>query len=81
MSDPQSNDRVAAGNGAPLSTPGLPRWVKVFLIVVVALILLGVGAALMIGGEHGPGRHRAGSTTTGAAPLPTIGPSTISGVT
>jgi hypothetical protein len=80
MSDPQSNDQVAAGDRAPLSAPGLPRWVKVFLIMVVALILLGVGAALLIGGEHGPGRHRAGSVTTGAAPLPALEPNTISGL-
>jgi hypothetical protein len=35
----------------------MPRWVKLLgLIVVVALVLL-VMVLLLIGGEHGPGRH------------------------
>ncbi len=39
-----------------------PRWVKVFGIVTLVLVLLVVVVALMIGGKHGPGRH------TGARP-------------
>lgn len=35
-----------------------PRWVKIFGIVVIALILLLViGKLTGIGGSHGPGRH------------------------
>ena len=33
-----------------------PRWVKVFGIIALALILL-IGIMLLSGGEHGPGRH------------------------
>jgi hypothetical protein len=40
------------------STTGTPRWVKVFGIVVIVLVL---GFVIMkltgVGGEHGPGRH------------------------
>lgn len=38
--------------------PGTPRWVKVFGIVVIVLVLLFVIMKLTgVGGEHGPGRH------------------------
>jgi len=38
--------------------PGIPRWVKVFGIIVIVLVLLG-GIIMFtgVGGEHGPGRH------------------------
>jgi hypothetical protein len=36
--------------------PPTPRWVKVFGIILVVVVLL-VGIALLAGGEHGPGRH------------------------
>ncbi len=38
------------------STTGTPRWVKVFGIIVIVVVLL-VVARIFIGGEHGPGRH------------------------
>jgi hypothetical protein len=38
------------------STPGIPRWVKVFGIVVIVLILLFV-ISLLSGVRHGPGLH------------------------
>ncbi len=40
----------------PPPYPGTPRWVKVFGIIVIVLVLL-VVAMMFIGGEHGPGRH------------------------
>ena len=36
--------------------PPLPRWVKV-AVLVMAVLLLAVLAATLIGGNHGPGRH------------------------
>lgn len=36
--------------------PGTPRWVKVFGIILIVVVLL-VIARIFIGGEHGPGRH------------------------
>jgi len=35
--------------------PGTPRWVKVFGIIVVVLLV--VGLMFIGGGEHGPWRH------------------------
>jgi len=45
------------------SRAGMPRWVKVSLIIGLALVLLFViGKITGIGGEHGPGRHGGGDT-------------------
>ena len=41
---------------SPGSTMGTPRWVKVVGIIAVVLLLL-LGIMMLIGGEHGPGRH------------------------
>ena len=44
--------------------PGMPRWVKVFVLIVILLILLVVVLKLTgIGGDHGPGRHAPGMLT------------------
>jgi hypothetical protein len=37
--------------------PGTPRWVKVFGIIVIVAVLLGVVIMFISGGQHGPGRH------------------------
>jgi hypothetical protein len=36
---------------------GMPRWVKIFIITTLTLVLLIVVAMLLSGGQHGPGRH------------------------
>ena len=38
------------------SPPKMPRWVKVFGIIVIVLLLVFV-IIHIFGGEHGPGRH------------------------
>ncbi|MEO7908658.1 MAG: hypothetical protein ABIV47_03305 [Roseiflexaceae bacterium] len=38
------------------STSGTPRWVKVFGIIVLVVVLLFV-ISLLAGGQHGPGLH------------------------
>lgn len=38
-------------------TTGIPRWVKIFGIVALAVIVLVVILMIASGGEHGPGRH------------------------
>lgn len=44
--------------GPPESTTGVPRWVKVLLVVAVVLaVLVAVMLLTGIGGEHGPSRH------------------------
>lgn len=45
--------------------PGTPRWVKVFGIIALVLILLVVGVLLFGGAEHGPGRHGPSGGTDG----------------
>lgn len=43
------------------SPPGVPRWLKIFAVIAVALLLFAVGAMIIMGGEHGPGRHQHGA--------------------
>jgi hypothetical protein len=46
------------------STIGTPRWVKVFGIIALAVVVLFVVLKVTgLGGEHGPGRHTPGGDT------------------
>jgi nitrate reductase NapE component len=53
--------------------PPTPRWVKVFAIIAVVVVLL-VAVALVTGlggpGQHGPGRHSLGGGVTEEQTLP-----------
>lgn len=40
--------------------PRMPRWVKIFGIVAVIVLVLVVAIALFGGDKHGPGRHHVG---------------------
>ena len=55
----QPSDRDDAGYD-PARSPatGVPRWVKVFLLVTAAIVVLGVVVMLLVEGDHGPGRHQ-----------------------
>lgn len=47
------------------ASPGTPRWVKMFGIIALVVILLFVTLKLTgLGGEHGPGRHLPPSSVT-----------------
>jgi hypothetical protein len=47
-----------SGSGAtPTPAAGMPRWVKLSLIVVTLLVALFIGLQLAGVGDHGPGRH------------------------
>jgi hypothetical protein len=50
-----------------------PRWVKVFGIVLIALVLLVVMVLLVSGGDHGPGRHLPSSDIGGQTASSTHG--------
>ena len=53
---PDSNgDDTGAGPDRG-STTSTPRWVRVFGIIVIVLVLLFV-VQILIGGGHGPGAH------------------------
>lgn len=45
------------------ASPGTPRWVKLFGIIALILVLL-VAVMLLSGGEHGPGRHMPSASVT-----------------
>jgi len=64
--DPGTGDDTGGVGPDRGSTTGMPRWVKVFLIVALVVVLLFV-ILLLTGGGHGPGRHRteAGATVAG----------------
>lgn len=50
MSQPNSNSERN-------SPPGMPRWVKIFGLIFLALILLGVITTVFGGVQHGPNLH------------------------
>jgi hypothetical protein len=52
-------------HGAP---PGIPRWVKIFGIIAIVVIVL-VVIAMLLGGNHGPGRHLGAMATGGYSAL------------
>jgi hypothetical protein len=64
---PNSGDDL--GVGPDREYPGIPRWVKVFGIIVIILVLL-VGIILLtsVGGPHGPGRHSPSGGSGGPTP-------------
>ena len=49
---------------------GLPAWVKWTLIAILAVIVLLVLAQLVVGGDHGPGRHVSAPSPSAAVPAP-----------
>jgi len=59
------------GDGPALgSTTGAPRWVKVFGVIALVLVLL-VVILLLVGG-HGPGRHTASGEAGGQPPSSSV---------
>src|SRR5829696_4056833 len=61
----QRSDRDDSGYGrARGSFTRAPRWVKVFVLVAVAIAVLGMVVMLLVGGGHGPGRHQSATTTS-----------------
>jgi hypothetical protein len=76
MSDQQPSRGHTGGGQVGSSSTGMPRWVKVFLIVAVALAVLAVVVMLVVGGEHGPGRHQFMITTLDAAQHLSVAPFT-----
>ena len=74
MSDQQLNRGDPGNSQEGWSTTGMPRWVKVFLIVAIAVAALAVMAMLVVGGDHGPGRHQFMISTIDPAPQPSVAP-------
>ncbi|MDF2745793.1 MAG: hypothetical protein K0S98_77 [Propionibacteriaceae bacterium] len=75
MSDP-ANAGGPSGRDSPRSAVAMPRWVKVFLIIAAALVVLMVAVMLVSGGQHGPGRHLS-SDWTGSIRYVALPPSSV----
>ena len=58
MNDVESGAEQEPKGGSTRGFAGIPRWVKVFVVVAVAVLLLMVVAMLITGGQHGPSRHQ-----------------------
>ena len=52
----------------PPPDTGTPRWVKVFGIIAIVLVLLVVIMMFTGGGSHGPGRHTPSGDVDGQTP-------------
>jgi len=63
MADPIADDTESNGRRTRPVPTGMPRWVKVFVIIGLLLIALLVSSLLIGGGGHGPGRHGSGTET------------------
>lgn len=62
--DPNDPDDTRMNPGEE-SPPRTPRWVKLFGIIVLLLILAFVIVKLIgVGGDHGPGRHSSSDSTS-----------------
>ena len=59
MTNPQSPAPPPRSQG---EYPGMPTWVKWFLLVALVAAVLVVAVLLITGGDHGPGRHMSSHT-------------------
>jgi hypothetical protein len=59
--EPDTGDDAGVGSGGG-SPPGMPRWVKVSVIIVIAVVVLVAGLMLtgVFGKGHGPGQFGPG---------------------
>lgn len=54
---PSGSDHDQEGHNLPVQArPGVPRWVKVFALIALAVVVV-LAAVMLLGGEHGPGMH------------------------
>jgi hypothetical protein len=65
MTDPSPSPET----GETPKYPGMPGWVKVSGVVVLALIVLLVVAMVASGGQHGPMRHAPSGDPGNQSPL------------
>jgi ABC-type transporter Mla subunit MlaD len=64
---PDTDDDTGVGPDRE-SITGTPRWVKVFGIIAIVVVLLFVILMFAGGGTHGPGRHTLSGDLGGQAP-------------
>jgi hypothetical protein len=62
-------DHSTGGDRPPFGPPpGVPRWVRISLVVSAVLVVATLAVALLLGGPHGPGRHAAAASAHLADP-------------
>ena len=61
MDEPRADNGDTGVNRRGDGRAGTPRWVKVFGLVILLLVVLFVILQVATGGEHGPGRHSGAS--------------------
>lgn len=70
-----TSDDDRGSDGAQLGAddvpPSMPKWVKYLLLGVAAVVVIAILAMLIVGGDHGPGRH-GGSPSTPEGPDTTV---------
>jgi len=62
--EPEPTSTRDPGSEKPPSTPG---WVKISAVVVAILVLV-IVVAMLLGGNHGPGRHMSAAPTSAGPP-------------
>lgn len=76
MTEPRRTEDHDQHSGAEpdrSSSTGMPRWVKVFGIVLAVVVLLLAVVFLVGGGNHGPSRHSAPASVVEYAAHPEYG--------
>jgi len=48
---------AASGSHGDAYGPGMPRWVKLLALAAAVVLVLVLLLTVVLGGEHGPGRH------------------------
>ena len=74
MADPPRDRHTGEDAGLAADrqpAPGMPRWVKLSVVIVAVLVLLLVLVMLISGGGHGPRRHWSGGAA-GPAPRSSV---------
>lgn len=65
MVDPPSDSGPGVGNRS--EPPGMPRWVKIFGLIVLLVIAVLILVMVLVGGEHGPGLHALSGDSSGSS--------------
>jgi hypothetical protein len=68
MADPPETGGTGAAPGPESTSRGVPRWVKVFVIVAAVVVLALVVLFVASGGQHGPSRHLPGTNGSQTTP-------------
>lgn len=62
-SDNESDGRPSNMGSQAEPAPSVPRWVKVFGLIGLVLVVLVIALQLLGGNSHGPGRHNPDADT------------------